>query len=342
MGFEDHPENVIWDITYACPLRCLHCYTESGRRPSRQLKQADLLRVTDALISLKPRSVVLAGGEPLLVKDIFDVAARLRQSGVGAIVYTSGWGMTADLADRIMRVFHQVVVSVDGATADVHDHIRRRPGSFTNAMNALTLLDGAAQQLSTEELPTAQFGIECVVTRSNFGQLDDLCRVIAPRFPRLSYLSLGAVVPSGLASRTGFERKELLSDAQVELLVDADNRRRLQALAPDTVAVSTTDNWNLLMRPDLVSSGRTASLMQVEPDGAVRAMPIYEGTVGSLLSEPAKLLWQRAVARWGDPFVRQTLTPVRTMSDWAEATRRLDRHFGSAEVLARIDRRPEL
>ncbi|MEO3780170.1 radical SAM protein [Micromonospora sp. B11E3] len=339
---EERPENVVWDITYACPLRCVHCYSESGRRPSRQLKQADLLRVTDALVELRPRSVVLAGGEPLLVKEIFDIVARLRQARIGAIVYTSGWGITPEVADRLMRSFHQVIVSIDGATAEVHDTIRRRPGSFASAMNALAQLDSAARKILTERPYAARLGIEYAVLQSNSGQLDDMCRVVAPQFPRLGFLAFGAAVPSGLASRVGFDRKELLTDAEVQLLVDPDRVRRLQALAPTTVAVSTTDNLSLLMRPDLVAAGRAASIMQVEPDGAVRAMPIYEGTVGTLLEEPAQLLWQRAVARWSDPFVRRTLAPVRTMSDWAEATRLLDRHFGSAEVRARIDRRPAL
>lgn len=46
------PPDVVWDITYACPLRCTHCYSESGRRPARQLSRAELIRVADALIAL--------------------------------------------------------------------------------------------------------------------------------------------------------------------------------------------------------------------------------------------------------------------------------------------------
>jgi hypothetical protein len=69
-------------------------------------------------------------------------------------------------------------------------------------------------------------------------------------------------------------------------------------------------------------------------------MPMYEGTVGSLLDEPAEELWARSVARWSDPFVTETLRGIQTMSDWAGAARRLDYHFGSAQVRNRIDRRP--
>ncbi|MFI6995754.1 hypothetical protein [Nonomuraea wenchangensis] len=81
-------------------------------------------------------------------------------------------------------------------------------------------------------------------------------------------------------------------------------------------------------------------MLQVEPDGEVRAMPIYEGTVGNLLTEDAGTLWERVQERWSDPFVVETLSAVRSMQDWAEAARRLDHHFGTDEVRRRIDRRP--
>ena len=76
------PRFIVWDITYACPLRCSHCYSESGRRASRQLTTNDLYRVTDALVSTSPRAIVLSGGEPLVVKEIFDVATRMVEAGV--------------------------------------------------------------------------------------------------------------------------------------------------------------------------------------------------------------------------------------------------------------------
>ncbi|MGR6914363.1 hypothetical protein ACU635_08925 [[Actinomadura] parvosata] len=81
-------------------------------------------------------------------------------------------------------------------------------------------------------------------------------------------------------------------------------------------------------------------MLQVEPVGEVRAMPIYEGTVGSLLTEDAGTLCERVQERWSDPFVVEALSAVRSMKDWAEATRRIGYHFGTDEVRRRIDRRP--
>jgi MoaA/NifB/PqqE/SkfB family radical SAM enzyme len=335
----DGPRDVIWDITYACPLRCVHCYSESGRRPSRQLSLDDMLRVADALVSLEPQAVVLAGGEPLVIKGVFDVAERLAQAGVQVYLYTGGWSLQPWMVERMVSTIAQVSVSIDGATAEVHDAIRGRAGSFDRAMQALAMLDDAARELRERGAKPLAFGMDCTLTRSSFPQIDEFCTTIAPRFPELGFISIGAAMPIGLASRTGFVDRELLTDAQADQLASAEQLDRLRVLAPPSVQVSVTDNRMLQMHPDLIARG-VFPTMQLEPDGAVRAMAIYEGTVGNVLIEDPRVLWERAVARWSDPVVTETLGPARTMREWAEATRQIDYHFGSDSDRARIDRRP--
>ncbi|QDQ09495.1 radical SAM protein [Streptomyces spectabilis] len=333
------PEVVVWDTTYACPLRCSHCYSESGRRPSRQLGPEAMLRVADALVSLRPRVVALSGGEPLVVRGVFEVAQRLRAGGVKLSINTSGWVMNRALAERLADHFDEVIVSLDGATPEVHDRIRGRAGSFERVLAALTLLDEVAGERRAADRGRLCFGIDCVVIRSNFGQLEDMAGDIAHRFPRLTTLGFNAAVPEGLASRPEFEEHELLDDERVAHLTSQAFRARLRELAPSSVAVCTTDNFNLAMTPKRVALGIDTQVMQVEPDGRVRGIPVYEGTVGSLLEEPAAVLWERALARLRDPFVVETLSTVDSMRTWAEAVRRMDRRFGSADDIARFDRR---
>src|SRR5689334_1214756 len=120
-GGSPRPEVAAWDITYACPLRCIHCYSESGRRASRHLPPESLLSVADALIAAKLEQVLFSGGEPLLVKGLFEVAERLAAAGVHIALYTSGHTLSAETASSIHRLFSQVIVSLDGASAAVHD-----------------------------------------------------------------------------------------------------------------------------------------------------------------------------------------------------------------------------
>ncbi|MEW9551182.1 radical SAM protein [Nonomuraea sp. NPDC050783] len=328
------PTDIIWDVTYACPLRCVHCYSESGRRPARQLGHDDMMRLADAIIAMRPNAVEFAGGEPLIVKGVYEAAEHIGRAGIEVNVYTGGWTLTPATAEEAARVFRRVTVSLDGADADVHDRVRGRSGSFERAMNALALLDDLAARGAD-----MTFGIDCSVMRANLHQLPDFCTGIAPRFPRMSFLNLAAAVPAGLAGRPGFAETELLTNAELAALTSQEHTERLRSLAPASLEVTTSDNFILMMHPGFVAA-HGFPLMQIEPDGEVRAMPVYEGCVGNLLTEDPDVLWRRAVERWSHPFVVETLSPVRSMTDWAEAARRIDRRFGSAEVIARIDRRP--
>ncbi|GII54293.1 hypothetical protein Pth03_26820 [Planotetraspora thailandica] len=333
------PGDVVWDVTYACPLRCVHCYSESGRRPARQLNHEEMLAVADAIISLRPQSVEFAGGEPLLVRGIVEVAERIREAGVAANLYTGGWTLDRRSAEEVTRVFSRITVSVDGASAEVHDRIRGRAGSFERAMSALAFLDDLSGKRVAGGADPVDFGVDYAVLRSNLHQLEEFCRTVAPRFPHMRFLTFAAAAPSGLASREGFAGHELLGFDQLRTLVSGERVERLRSLAPRSVRVTTSDNLILMMHPNFLRR-HGFPLLQVEPDGEVRAMPIYEGTVGSLLTEDAGTLWKRAVERWSDPLVVEALSAVRSMEDWAEATRRIDYHFGTDDVRRRIDRRP--
>ncbi|NBM21018.1 radical SAM protein [Streptomyces sp. GC420] len=342
MDIPAHPLEVVWDITYACPLRCSHCYSESGRRPARRLGPRDMLRAADAILGLRPRGICLAGGEPLLVRELSEVAGRFSAAGVPVSLFTSGWNLRPETTEALSRDFSGVSVSLDGATAEVHDRIRGRRGSFDRALRALRLLDEAARAGGARaDGGRPRFGIDCVVVRSNFHQVEELLTDVAPRFPALGHVSFGAVVPEGLASRRGFAEHELLSDSQAALLGSPEYARHLRSLAPPSVKVTSTDNLALQMHPELIRRGIYLPILQIEPDGRVRAMAAYEGTVGNVLTDPPAELWRRAIARWHHPFVVDALTPVRTMRQWAEATRAIDHHFASQADRERIGRRPE-
>ncbi|GGL57086.1 hypothetical protein GCM10014719_68100 [Planomonospora parontospora subsp. antibiotica] len=222
------------------------------------------------------------------MEGVFEIADRMSAAGIEVSLFTGGWSLRPEMIDDIVRGSFRVSVSVDGATAEVHDRIRGRRGSFDRAMNALALLDEAAERRRLNGGSRLGLGIDCVVVRGNFHQLEDFCTVIAPGFPQLESIALGAVIPEGLASREGFAEHEPLSDSQVGLLGSAEYGELLRSLTPSSVHVSTTDNLALQMHPDLIRSGRFFPVLQIEPDGAARAMAAYEGTVGNVLTDPVR------------------------------------------------------
>jgi MoaA/NifB/PqqE/SkfB family radical SAM enzyme len=333
------PHTVNWDLTYACPLRCGHCYSESGRRAGRQLPLADLLRIADVLAGIEPvPTITFSGGEPILVKGMLEVAQRLKRGGARLVLYTSGFRLSPELAGGISDVFDRIAVSLDGAHAASNDFLRERHGAFAEALRGLRALD-AALGARHPEAGRPELAIETTVMQTNWHELERFCTEIAPQFPRLDTLRFGALIPTGFASRPSFVERELLDENQMAEL--GRRARRLQRLAPPGVRVRVFSNLPFLLHPAQVRRGVALDgVLKVEADGRVRGMDIYEGTVGSLLEDGFDTLWQRSVQRHRDPFVVEQLTRVRTMRDWAAACRAIDLHFAAPEDRGRIQARP--
>ena len=331
------PRTVVWEVTYACPLRCVHCYSESGRRAARHLSAPEVLRVAEAIAAIRPAPrVVLSGGEPLVVPGILDAVDHLRSAGSAVDLYTSGWGLRADVARRVVDLFTRIGVSIDGADEETNDRLRGKRGAFREAARALDLFG----EIAARRRRRVPFGIEFTVMRSNRDHVDRFCSDIVPRFPRLAHVTFGAVMPEGFASRPDFVDAELLGEADLAAL--RASKARLRRLVPRRVRVEVVDNLAYQFRPDQVARARAADhQMKVEPDGRVRAMDAYEGTVGNLLEEPAAALWARARERLADPFVTRTLGAIRTSRDWADATRRIDLRFADPDDHARVAARME-
>jgi MoaA/NifB/PqqE/SkfB family radical SAM enzyme len=324
-------EKFNWDMTYACPLRCAHCYSESGRRAARSQRDT-VAAIAEIIAAARPRRISLTGGEPLIVDGWASAARRIRDAGTEVTLFTSGWTVDEEAAEALAGSVTNAVVSVDGATAATHDALRRREGSFQSAMEAVALLARYKRDRAARGEPCYALGVDCTVTRSNFPEVDRLVAHVTERFPEVDFVRFAMALPSGPASEESFAANELLTDAQSRALVAS--APRLAAAARSAAKVSVTDMACFL--PYVTASDPELSLLHVEPDGEVRAFAMYEAKIGNVLDEPIEALWQKAVAWRRDPEVVAELSSIDGNEAWARVVRTLDRRFGSAADQKRI------
>lgn len=136
--------NLYLHITFACPLRCTHCYAQAGQGAGRTLQVEDIARACRQAAKLGFRHAVITGGEPLVHPQrdrLLDVLAEMRQ-GVKPLltVLRTSLALQADAAllDRLSGSTDEVVVSLDG-DRETHD-ARRGPGSYDLTVNNLRRL----------------------------------------------------------------------------------------------------------------------------------------------------------------------------------------------------------
>lgn len=184
------PLTVNWTLSYACNFSCLHCYSRDTER--RELPLADVLAIVAELARCRVAYVNFGGGEPLLYPHLFDVARAASDAGLRVSMNSNGWRLDSAAAGRIRDAgFTSVGISLDGATAAVHDRFRGRAGSFERALQALDHL-AAAGVKST---------VSAVIFRDNVATYRDIVALAADHGAATVYLHNFKCAGRGMANR---------------------------------------------------------------------------------------------------------------------------------------------
>ena len=129
---------VVWNITRACNLKCVHCYNDSGAgKTCNELSTSQAKAVLDDLAQFNVPSVLFSGGEPLMRPDLFELIEYAVQKGLRAVISTNGTLITADIAKKIKQMgVSYVGISLDGI-GPVNDKFRGVPGAFDRAVQGI-------------------------------------------------------------------------------------------------------------------------------------------------------------------------------------------------------------
>jgi GTP 3',8-cyclase len=116
----------------SCNHRCLYCGLDfMGYEPRFLDTDALKTRLTE-LGKLGLKSIMYAGeGEPFLHKDMADIIAHTKRSGVDAAVATNAVLLKKDIADTVLANSEWIKVSINGATEQTYAKIHQcRPEDF--------------------------------------------------------------------------------------------------------------------------------------------------------------------------------------------------------------------
>jgi radical SAM protein len=140
--FDRSPFLVIWEVTRACALACLHCRADAiARRDPRELSTAEALRLIDDVRAFgdPPPLFVLTGGDPMRRPDLPELIRHARSVGLTVALTPSGTAAAtrSRLAELKDAGLQRLAVSLDGPTAESHDAFRGVRGSFKWTMRII-------------------------------------------------------------------------------------------------------------------------------------------------------------------------------------------------------------
>ena len=165
------PRIVIWEITRACKLSCLHCPAGSQQKRSQvELSTYEAYKTIDQIAALEPDELILTGGDPLERADLYQLVDYARRRGVRPSLSASATAtLTGSAIGKLKRSgLSSLALSIDFAARDRFDAARGTPGLFTATLMAM-------RWTRTAELPLE---INTLVTHDNVDELATIAALV--------------------------------------------------------------------------------------------------------------------------------------------------------------------
>lgn len=190
LDFARQPFLVIWEVTRACDLACLHCRAEAvpARHPL-ELSTVEAKRMMESVRRFGRPLFVLTGGDPLKRPDVVELVEYGAGLGLRMAMTPSGTPLMTEAVLRRLRDagLSRLAVSLDGSSATIHDAFRGVDGSYDWTLRMLR----AARELG---LSTQ---VNTTVSRYNVNDFDALCALMTDL--DISLWSVFFLVPTGRA-----------------------------------------------------------------------------------------------------------------------------------------------
>jgi MoaA/NifB/PqqE/SkfB family radical SAM enzyme len=192
------PDQFSIAVIRGCPNNCIHCAAPQRKGPS--LSQDVIKRAIGEALDMGSYIITFDGGEPMLRPDLPLLVSSVDDRAIAAC-FTSGYGLTSDLASSLRRAgLYAVRVSIDAPQEKEHDRVRGRLGAFRDAAS------GVRNALDAGLL----VDLFMVVSPSNIDDLDEAYELA--RSLRVHELSLYEIVAVG---RWSSHEDEVLTKSDV-------------------------------------------------------------------------------------------------------------------------------
>lgn len=138
-------------LTYNCNLRCEMCDLplrhKSLEAQNTSFNLNDYYKIIDDFAAIGTSGMALSGGEPMLHKELYEIINYIRKKEMMVQMTTNGWFVTQESALKLIKTGINVIsISLDGATANTHNKIRRNDQSFEKAIEAIKILDSVRKE----------------------------------------------------------------------------------------------------------------------------------------------------------------------------------------------------
>jgi len=218
---------VVWNVTQRCNLKCVHCYAHAKDRVfENELTTEEGKRLLDNLAEFGVPVILFSGGEPLVRKDLPELAAYAVQKGMRAVISTNGTLISPAMARTLKEIgLSYVGISLDGMEA-INDRFRGVKGAYKSALEGIKNCQAAGIKV----------GLRFTINKANVDEIPAIFDLLEKMdIPRVCFYHL---VYAGRGSNLVEEDLSLAdSRAAVDLIIDRTKDLHDRGLAKEVLTV---------------------------------------------------------------------------------------------------------
>ncbi len=245
---------VVWNCTRRCNLRCVHCYAHSADQEyTGEMSTDQGFALLEDLANFGSPVVLFSGGEPLMRKDLLQLAGRAVELGLRAVISTNGTLIDEKKAEQLREIgLSYVGVSLDGMQP-INDKFRGMEGAFNKALTGIRNCLKAGIKV----------GLRFTINKRNVADVADIFSLLKDEnIPRVCFYHLV------YAGRGSDLMKEDLDHQQtrrvVDLIIDRTAELHAQGLEKEVLTVDNhTDGPYLYMRMVRENNPRAKDVMKL-------------------------------------------------------------------------------
>lgn len=126
-------------LSYQCNNDCIFCVTSNRSLPPDLFSTEKMKEKLDFMKAEGAEEIVISGGEPTIREDLFEIINYIKELGIKKIsLQTNGRRLkNYEFASRLAECVDEVLVSLYGPTAELHEMQTRTHGSFDDTVTGI-------------------------------------------------------------------------------------------------------------------------------------------------------------------------------------------------------------
>lgn len=231
MPFLKSPLEIYWVLTNKCNIDCTFCFMDAEKYQGEfELTSEEREFILHEIIDNQVLKVILTGGEPLLIPEIFHYIQSLSEKNIWVELTTNGIRLTRNKISRLKGCgLKTIQLSINGSYASLNDSLMGR--SFDRIVRV-------SEMLLQEDF---NLHYKVTVTRQNIRDVPNILRLA--RKIGVQETTLDEIAPIG----RGFKNYFYLKPCREDLLW---LKKELQKLIDEQIYETELDSFTLDLEED--------------------------------------------------------------------------------------------